>query len=310
MRTVSGTLAGAAGVVLGLVLTSAAHAQAPRAGVHRMEINNGATQTVRYFGVRLSPGESAALRDLERGENEVAYLHNLQNLKREYVSDERRLEAVRFQAQQDFYGKSMAASGYGGLGNFASLGLDSGYLAALNLRGSYGAAGLGGLYGGYYAPGLYSGLGYGYGSGLLGSGTPAAGLGYGSGIDDPIKASLASVIAQQATPQYAALVDRDLDRAIAQAGNSKTLSVALGLPDASRGRGGDAYIRPVAAETEPAAPVTVTLKNGTVLRGTKLEETKEWIIVVTGKGGKTRVRPTEVVRIDEGKSGVGPAVGD
>jgi len=310
MRTVFGTLGCAAGVVLGLVLTSAAHAQAPRAGVHRMEINNGSTQTVRYFGVRLSPGESATLRDLERGENELAYLRNLQNLKRQYVSDERRLEATRSQAQQEFYGRYMAAGGFGGLGNFATLGLDSSYLAALNLRGGYnGAEGLGGAYGGYFAPGLYSGLGYGRGiSGVLGSGTVASGLGCGVGIDDPIKDSLASVIAKQATPEYAALVNRDLDRAMSQAGASKTLSVALGLPDASRDS--EAYIRPVAAEMEPSAPVVVTLKDGTVLRGSKLEETKDWVTVITGKGRKTRVRPADVVRIDEGKSGVVPAVGD
>ncbi len=281
-----------------------------RPGVHRMEINNGSAQTVRYFGVRLSPGESAALRDLERGENEVAYLRNLQDLKRQYVSDERQLEATRSQAQQEFYGRYMGTGGYGGLGNVASLDVDGNYLAALNLRsGYYAGQGFGGVYGSYYAPSVYSGLGYGRGiTGLLGSGTLASGQGYGSGIVDPLKDSLASVIAKQATPEYAALVDRDLDRAIAQAGASKTLSVALGLPDASRES--DSYIRPAAAETEPVAPVVVTLKDGTVLRGSKLEETKDWVIVVTAKGRKTRVRPTEVVRIDEGKGAVVPAVGD
>jgi hypothetical protein len=306
MRTVYAILSCGAGVLFCLVMTGTAQGQTRRPGVYRMEINNGGAQTVRYFSRGISPGESGALRDLERSENELAFVRNLQDLKRQYVSDERQVEATRALAQKELYGRYMAAGGYGLSGSFA--GLDSTLLAAYNLGGAYGLGAYYGL-GGVYTPGLYTGLGYGRGySGLLGGGVVGSGLAYGIGTDDPIKDSLATVIAQQATPQYVAAVDRNMDRAVAQAASSPSIRVALGMPDAGSRPG--AYIRPVAAETEAAEPVIVTLKDGTVYQGSKLKETKDWVIVTTAKGRQIRIRPSEVTRIDEAKPAVGGAVGD
>ncbi len=310
MQTVYAILSCGAGVLLGLVMTGTAQGQTRRPGVHRMEINNGGSQTVRYFGQGISPGETAALRDLERSENELAYVRNLQDLKRQLVYDESQIEAARSLAKQELYNRYMAAGGYGAFGTFP--GLDSGLLAAYNLGGNFGLGsyyGLGGYYGlaGGYAPGLGVGGAY---AGLLGTEVLDTAIASGFGNNDSIRQSIASVIGQQATPQYAAQIERNVDRAMAQAGSSRAIRVALHMPDASREA--SSYGRPVAAEVEPTDPVVVTLKDGTILRGRKLDETsKDWVTIITSKGRKTRIRPSEVIRIDEGKSSaIAPAVGD
>jgi hypothetical protein len=305
MRTIYGALSFGTSVMLGLIVTATAQGQTRRPDVHRMEINSGGNQKVRYFGRNISPGESSALRDLERSENELSFVRTLQDLKREYVANEQQTEAIRAQAQQELYGRYLAAGGYGFGGSFA--GLDSNLLAAYNLGGYFGLGSYSAL-GGVYSP-AFAGLGYGRGyAGLLGAGAVGSALAYGVGTDDPIKDSLASVIAQQATPQYAAAVDRNMDRAVAQIGASPKISVALGLPDANKRPG--SFIRPAAAEAEPTDPVVVTLKDGTVLRGSKVDDGKDWVTVITRSGRKTRVRPSEVIRIDEARPKVGGAVSD
>jgi hypothetical protein len=82
------------------------------------------------------------------------------------------------------------------------------------------------------------------------------------------------------------------------------MRTALGLPKPSSG-GGSGEIRAVGAEQ---GPIAVTLKSGDKVFGSKIEETKDWIIL-TGAGRTTRLRPTDVIRIDEQqKGGVGPAI--
>jgi hypothetical protein len=159
--------------------------------------------------------------------------------------------------------------------------------------------------GGYYgAPvfGPYSafggGIGGGIGGGLPGttmavSDTLATGVGY----QGPVKDALAITLAAQATPEYATAVSRDLNMAVARVGSSPVLAKALGLPERSK--------TPL-AYGETTAPVVVTLKNGDRVLGNKLEEGKDWLTITTPDGGRTRVRASEVVRIDEGK-GVRPA---
>jgi len=305
MQTVLRTLGCGAGVALGLLLVTAVHGQAPR-GVHRMEVNNGASQTVRYFSMRLSPGESAALRDLERSENDLIYVRNLQALKQQYVADERMLETQRNLAQQQMYNVAMMpASSYGafwgpsGSGTLAAVSEGYGYPSAYTYPAGFG---LGGLY-------AYGG-GYGrgdYGAGVAGLGNAsllAANLGYGVSDERTLKDALVSVVAKEASAEFATLVERNNSRALAQVASSPKIRVALGLPDGSRMP--SAFVKPAAAEGSD--PYVITLKDGTTISGPKMEETKEWIIIITNTGRKVRVRPADVTRIDEGKSGgVGPA---
>ena len=114
----------------------------------------------------------------------------------------------------------------------------------------------------------------------------------------------AGALRDQAKLEYATAMERGYERAVAQAGSSRAIRVALGLPDSSRsGR----YVRPVSADL--TSGVTVVLKDGERIAGTKLEEGKDWTIVHT-EGGKVRIRPAEVMRVYEGKSAgaVKPAV--
>jgi len=67
--------------------------------VHRMVIRNGPTTTVHYFSVGLSASDQAALRDLERAENDAAYADDLQALRRQYVTDELIVEPHRLGLQ-------------------------------------------------------------------------------------------------------------------------------------------------------------------------------------------------------------------
>jgi hypothetical protein len=274
-------MAWAATALFGALLATAGHAaepaRAPRSGVHRMEIYNGPQSTVRYIGVNLSPSESAALRALEWAENEATYLQDLQALKALYVSDELLSEPERRLVQQKLYGTSLTTTDYGFWGGL-------GYARP-------------GVFGYGYNPVFPLGYGYPYNFNYGGAFT-TAGVGVGSvttvtrslangvGDEGQVKAALAQVLAQQATPEYAASVDRSLDRAVARAADMPSLRVPLGL---------------AAKETPP--PVTVTLKNGDKVLGSAAEETKDWLIITVAGGRKARVRPADVARIDEGKAG-------
>src|SRR6476620_7074550 len=105
-------------VLVGMLPAAAASGQAVRpaaetrepAGPFKMEIYNGPNRTVHYFPGTTSPGEAAALRDLERSENEVAYLEGLQTLRQQYVNDERFLQTNRSVVQDRLYGLAVATS--------------------------------------------------------------------------------------------------------------------------------------------------------------------------------------------------------
>jgi hypothetical protein len=288
----------AAGILLGCLLASPAPAWQPRpktppgGGVFRQEINNGATTTVRYYGIDLSPGEITTIRQLEQVENELAYARGLQALKRQYVNDERFLEVHRREMQRLLYGLDIT-------------------------RTSYGSVALGG-YGGY--GGLYPvNLGY-LGYGGYGYGSPFAGAAYGGGTstvtqtlaegvgdEGAIKNAMARVMALQSTPEYVARLDRDWDRVVMRASSSPSLAVALGVPPLAEMRKERAALGDAEGEIESAYAVTLTLKDGSVVHGTKMRETKDWFIVTREGGGTTRVRPSEVVRIDDRTGKVGPA---
>ena len=56
--------------------------------VHRMVIVNGTQPTVHYVGVNLSSSDTAALRELERAEAELAALDRMQKLRSDLIENE------------------------------------------------------------------------------------------------------------------------------------------------------------------------------------------------------------------------------
>ncbi|HZY88746.1 MAG TPA: hypothetical protein VFE78_28235 [Gemmataceae bacterium] len=301
MRGVYGYLGGAAAVALGLLTATAGRAQeklpAPAkpaaretapSGVYRMVIRNGATETVHYVtGSGVSPGDSAMLRDLEGAENEAMYARNLQRLKMQYVASERLLEPERRFIQKALYGQSI------------SYGTSNGFDSSL---GGYGGPGFR-FAGGYpYYGGGYGG--FGYGGSVFGSSSSSVNRSLANGMGDEgvLKNMLSQTIAQEATPNYTAAAMRNYNAAVARAGESNSLRVALGLPE--RKAGGPNPYRYAAAES--TAPVVLTLKNGQQVEGSKMAMEGDFYVIETPTR-KVRVLKSEVTRIDEAKSGVKPA---
>jgi hypothetical protein len=308
MRGVYGYLGGAAAVALGLLTATAGRAQeklpqpakpaaretAP-AGVFRMVIRNGATESVHYVAGRdVSPGDAATLRDLEGAENEAMYARDLQRLKMQYVASERLLEPDRRFIQMALYGQNITVSanngyqgnlGYGGPGfRFAG-----GYPAYA--YGAYGLSPYGGGYGGL-------------GNTVYGdsSATVNRSLANGMGDEGVLKNTLSQVIAADASPQAMATAMRNYNAAVARAGESNTLRTALNLPE--RKAGGPNPYRYAAAES--SAPVVLTLKNGQKVEGSKMTTEGDFYVIETATR-RVRVLKSEVTGIDEAKSGVKPA---
>jgi len=265
----------------------------PRGKVHRMEIFSGGTQNVRYFGTALTPDESSTLRDLERLENESIYARNLIALKQQYVVSERLIEPQRRQTQIQLQGLELAQMN-------TPLWLPYGY------TGFYRG------YGPYAGYGYAGGFGYGGYGPVVGSGAGLAlnyGVGAGMAYDNTVKDSLSKVIAQQATPDYYASIERAYDRAALRATASATLRRDLDLPAPADARRERDAIRTVSGESDrPNAPVVLTLKTGEKIGARRLKEDKEWVILERADGGRMRIRVSEVMRIDETPTaGIKPA---
>jgi hypothetical protein len=258
----------------------------PRGDVFRMEINNGATQTVRYYGTDLTPREATTLRELEQLENEISYARNLQALKTQYIAEERTLAIQRAQTQQQVY----ANVAYG-----------------WPLRGSLVATSVPFLDGRFFRTGLV-GLdfpllgGFIGGNGFVGNGFLGRSLLASAVLDDgPIQNAVASTVARQATPEYMASLDRAYDRVAMQASASPSLRVAFKMPSVEEARRERGAVRQAAGEEDDApasSAVMLTLKDGEKVAGSKMRETKDWIIIQKMGGGEARYRPSEVVRIE------------
>ena len=256
--------------------------------VHQMEILNGASRTVRSFGINLSTGEVASLSDLDRLENEASFVHDVLALKRQYVLSERLLEPHRRLVQQDLYGRAVTTSNYG------SVDTNVGY-GSVGYNYGIGGFGVGGY--GYNSPASYT-------TGSAGSQTTVVrSLAEGVGDEGALKANLATVIAKQAVPGYAASVAQEYRQATATAASSPRLRAALRLPSADEMRAAD-YEAPIANR------VTLTLANGKKVIGTNLQEGKEWITLDRADGGTSRYRLAQVMQIDLPSTGgkVAPAV--
>jgi hypothetical protein len=274
------------GVVVGVVLATSVFGQgptarrAPRGRVTRMDIFDGSRQTVRYFGDNVSPGESSTLRDVERLENELSYLNNLQTLKDQYVVSERLLEAYRRQVQLQLYGRDVTRSSYGT---------------------NYAVFGNGGF--GYPSFGLYGG---GFNNAVVATGgtsdTERLSLADGVGPEGTIKQAMAGVLAQQASPEYVAKIDRSYDMALMRATASPTLRAALRMPSTEDTQRERDRIVLASGEAAPAGSVVVTLQDGEKIQGKKLTEKGDFYLIETA-GGSEEVRKTAVMRIQRGRTG-------
>jgi hypothetical protein len=274
MRTVLATTAPGLAALLGAALVVPAFAaDPPPPGVHKMVIEIGPNRTVRYISVGLSPGEVGALRDLERAENEANYAEDLQDLRRQYVTDELALAPHRRAVQQRLYGVSSVQTG---TYDFLT-----------------GPAG----YGGYSYP--YYGYGYGYGAPYFGgygasffgsSSVTSYSLANGVGDEGRLKDGIAQAIAAQATPDYSAGASRAYMAALARAGESDNIRTALKL-----GKG------PImAVGSEQQRQVTLTPKDGKPIEGALVSEDGEWVTVETATG-ETSVRKADLTKIERKK---------
>lgn len=294
-----------AGLLLGAVLVPALPAQAPRPSqgrnggtVHRMEIFNGLNRTVRYHGDNVSPGDALTLREMERLENETDYVQNLTALRQQYVVGERLSETNRRYVQRLLYGLDVTSNRYG------------------ELSGGYAYAGYAGALPYTYPRGTWRGWGYGSGGGLSGavggSTSVTRSLQDGVGDEGALKNAFAAVIAQQATPEYAANLDRSYDRVVLRASTSPTLRAALRLPsseDTLRER--NDIMKWAGSPNDPGKDILITLKDGEKLRGSKVQEDGDWYVIQLVNGNSVKIRQSEVVRIDAGPGNkIRPAISD
>lgn len=288
------------GILLGVVVTTMAHGQQnkvaperpekapPPAGVHRMVIQEGPNRRVHYITTgNISTSDRLAAYNLERFENDLTYLHDLQRLKQQYVNSERILEPQRRAVQQRWYGvreqtgdyaaAAYSPGGYGYVGGY--YGYPYGYFPFYNNGWGYGYGGYGGH--GGYPGGVYGWLGKSWD-------TMDRSLQYGVGDEGRMKNALVQVIAQDATPSRTAAAVRDYDAAAARAADSPILSRDLGLSKSAA----------AAPAREPkytkGAKATIWVGNDKYV-GTVKEDLPGWLVLQTDKAEVT-VRKSEITR--------------
>lgn len=291
MYTLPVSLCRGLGLLLGVIaLTSgtgrqSAAAEPPPGSVHRMVIQEGANRTVRYIASgNLSTSDRQAASDLERTENELTYLRNLQQLKHQYVKSELSLEPYRRYVQGYLYGRQIHSAGYASTyANYAPNGV-------YGVPGTYG-------YNGFYSP-----YGYGYGRGYGGYGglayasrsaqsySETRSLQYGMGNEGVMKNAIVGGSARQALPEYTVAALRDYQSALARAAASPVLSRDLNLPKSAAS----------APSAEPTftkgAKATIWVGNEKYA-GTVKEDLPGWVVLQTDKAEVT-VRKSEISRAE------------
>jgi hypothetical protein len=246
-------------------------------------ITNGLLRTVHYFPSKdMSAPDLAALRDQERVENELALNNQLTALRQQYVANERVLESKRFVAQEQLLNSI----------NAYAPGIYPDEVRAVDY---YGALAAGASYlGGYYSPfgtsgfapyqyALPAALDYTAPAAL----TPAAGTALTLGFEEGrLKTELVRGLADQAKPEYAASLRRNLNDMLARG------------PSRGTGPKPAAGTVPEPGKESKAAPanVTVALRNGTMLTGTKTNQDADWLYLDT-PNGKMQIRLSEVQSI-------------
>jgi hypothetical protein len=257
-------------------------AEPPPASVHRIVIQEGPNRRVEYIATgNLSTSDRLAAYNLERAENELAYVRSLQQIKQQYVTSERTLEPHRRIVQQQLYGRQLSSSSY-----------NSSYVN-YSPYSSYGSPG--GLYGYYgaFSPYLYSPFSYGYGGGALAyfgssASSETRSLQYGVGDEGHMKDSMVQIITLQSSPEYAASAERAYEVAVTRASASPILSRDLGLQK-----------NPAPApQTEPSftkgSKVTIWVGNEKY-EGTVKEDRPGWVVLQTEKG-EVSLRKSEITR--------------
>jgi hypothetical protein len=292
-------------LVLGLVAATMAHGQqsaapaarqdkappakaanAPAGSVHRIVIQEGGNRRVSYIlSNDLSTADRRAASDLERAENELTYLHDLQRLKQQYVQSERSLEPQRRIVQRQLYGRrihygsaNVNAVNYGG-------GYGYGYPGVTGYNVSYpywhaGYAGFGG-YGGYgYPGGAISSV-------SANSYSEDRSLQYGVGNEGAIKNALVQVVARDAAPESLAAARRNYDAAASHAAASPILSRDLGLKKSTAAPS-------QAPSYAKGGKATIWVGNDKYV-GTIKEDRPDWVVIQTDKTEVT-VRKAEITR--------------
>jgi hypothetical protein len=152
--------------------------------------------------------------------------------------------------------------------------------------------------------------GYGGAAAMAGdSTTETFSLANGVGPESVMKQAMAMQMAQQATPEYAAKIDRNYDMAVLRATASPTLRVALGMPTTEDAQKEDGVYRRLGAEIVPAGAVMVTLKDGEKIQAKKVTTSGDWYILQKADGTREQIRQSEVTRIQGGAGGIIPAAG-
>jgi hypothetical protein len=248
-------------------------------GILRLEIYNGTTRTVHYYSDSLSPGERETLNDLERAENEAAFVNSLLLLRQQYVTSELALEPRRRAVQEQQYGLASQIPAVG------------------NASFPYGGIPFSAPFG-YNNFGYFGGFANAYLTNFATNNEISRSLAFGVGDQGRLNDEMARTIAAQATPEAAATAQRRLATAMARVNDSERLRPALGIPDQG--------VVPAGATKVVPVHTTVTLKNGDKIEGTLLREDPDWVVVETATD-EVSVRPSEVVKIvrakDKAKAG-------
>ena len=250
----------------------------PTGNVHRMEILNGtAGISVSYYGKDLAPTEMAALRDLERAENDANNAAAMTSLRQLYIRDEIQMENRRHSVQMAMYGTSTKSTFGSFLGGAAAPGpMASGAFAipnnlALVQNPMYGTAG---IYPGQLAysplyPNVYT-QGYWGDTGMSNSVTVSDGLQNGMGDDGVMKAEIAKAMAAQYTPEAATATARNVDFAVSRVASLPRVRKGLGMPE------------PGNVAEAGLGQITITLKDGkTEIKGELVGEDADWLYVQT-----------------------------
>lgn len=248
----------------------AAEKAPPPASVHKLTIFEGAHRRVSYItSGNLSTADVLTAYDLERAENELAYVRDLQRLKQQYVHDERILQPQRRYVQEQLYGTQIS---YGGSSSY------------------YGGYGYGGR--GYY-PYAFGSYGWPRSStGFAGSTSYSVvrSLQYGMGNEGIVKNSIAPAMAREGSPEHAAFAVRAYDSVAARAAASPTLSRDLSLQK------GPAYSTDHGPSFAKGSKVTIWVGNDKY-QGTVKEESADWVVLQTGTNDVT-VRKSEITRAE------------
>lgn len=276
------------GIMLGVAVLSTAYggqtaaAEPPSGSVHRMVIVEGANRSVHYIASgNLSTSDRLTASALQRTENELTYIKDLQQLKHQYVKSERSLEPWRRYIQRQLYGRHIRSGSYGA--TYANYVPYSGY----GNPGTYG-------YNPFYSPYGY-GFGYGYPGAAYASGNASSysesrSLQFGMGSEGRVKDAIVQVIARQSLPEYATTAERNYETAVSRAAASPVLSRDLGL--SKKG------VSAPSSEPTFTKGVKATIWAGNEKYvGTVKDDRPGWLVLQTDKAEVT-VRKSEIKRAE------------